>query len=62
MLKPTLPLLLRVVEDLTREVELCDKLVAQAGRPFRKFPPVRVRAIFASSLLNTSYHASPISG
>jgi len=62
VLQPTLLPLLRVVENLTREVELYDKLVAQAGRPFRKFPPVRVRAIFVSSLLNTSYHASPISG
>jgi hypothetical protein len=53
---------LRVVEDLTREVELYDKLAAQAGRHFRKFPTGRVRAIFVSSLLNTSYHASPISG
>jgi transposase len=62
VLMATLLPLLRVVENLTREVELYDKLVAQAGRPFRKFPPVRVRAIFASSLLNTSYHVSPISG
>jgi hypothetical protein len=37
--EPTLLPLLRVVEDLTREVELYDKLVAQAGRPSRKFPP-----------------------
>jgi transposase len=36
VLKPTL---LHVVEDLTREVELYDKLVAQAGRPSRKSPP-----------------------
>ena len=41
VLKPTLLRLLRLVEDLTREVELYDKLVAQAGRPSGKFPPGR---------------------
>jgi hypothetical protein len=46
VLKPTLLPWLRVVEDLTRKVELYDKLVAQAGRHFRKFPTGRVRAIF----------------
>jgi transposase len=41
VLKPTLLPLLRVVEDLTREVELYDTLAAQVGRPSRKFPPGR---------------------
>jgi hypothetical protein len=41
VLKPTLLPLLRVVEDLTREVELYDKQAAQAGRRSRKFPPGR---------------------